>query len=58
MGRYKLIREQDSPGLNWQLFDLENDVGESTDLIADRPGLAERLRTEYERWTAEAASAR
>ena len=56
MGRYKLIREQDSPGRNWQLFDLANDPGESTDLITERPRLAERLRAEYERWTAEVAS--
>ena len=58
MGRYKLIREQDSPGRNWQLFDLANDPRESTDLITERPRLAERLRTEYERWTAEVASTR
>jgi arylsulfatase A-like enzyme len=58
MGRHKLIREQDSSNQDWQLFDLQADVGESTDLRATKPGLAEHLRTEYERWTAEVTSNR
>jgi arylsulfatase A len=66
MGRYKLIREQDTPkqdggpqtqnsafGDPWQLFDLQTDIGESTDLRAARPDVAERLQTEYERWMAD-----
>jgi arylsulfatase A-like enzyme len=57
-GRYKLVREQDSPGQKWQLFDLANDISESTDLITDHPRLADQLRIEYERWTREVASAR
>jgi arylsulfatase A len=53
MGRYKLIREQDTPKQDWQLFDLQTDIGESTDLRAAQPDVAERLKTEYERWMAE-----
>jgi arylsulfatase A-like enzyme len=56
MGRYKLIREQDSPKQDWQLFDLQTDVGEATDLRVAKPEVAEQLRTEYERWWAEVAS--
>jgi arylsulfatase A len=53
MGRYKLIREQDTPKQEWQLFDLQTDTGESTDLRAAKPDVAERLKTEYERWMAD-----
>jgi arylsulfatase A len=53
MGRYKLIREQDTPKQDWQLFDLQTDIGESTDLRAAKPDVAERLQTESERWMAD-----
>jgi arylsulfatase A-like enzyme len=53
MGRYKLIREQDTPQQDWQLFDLQADVGESTSLHGVKPDVAERLKTEYERWMAD-----
>lgn len=56
MGRYKLVREQDSPNQDWQLFDLRTDSGESADLRAAKPELAEHLRAEYERWIAEAVA--
>ena len=50
MGRYKLVRDKDSVDQNWQLFDLQSDIGESVDLRAERPELAERLEAEYARW--------
>jgi arylsulfatase A-like enzyme len=55
MGRYKLLREQQSTNQDWQLFDLQTDIGETANLIAERPELAEQLKTEYERWEKEAA---
>jgi arylsulfatase A len=57
-GRYKLIREQDTPHQDWQLFDLQTDLGESRDLRPARPELAEQLRAEYERRRAECRNAR
>ena len=56
MGRYKLLREQQSTNQDWQLFDLEIDIGETANLIAEKPDLAEHLKTEYERWERETAS--
>ncbi len=57
-GRYKLIREQDSPDQGWQLFDLQDDIGESVDLRATKPEVMEHLKSEYERWMADVASDR
>ncbi|HID22347.1 MAG TPA: hypothetical protein EYP14_08090 [Planctomycetaceae bacterium] len=37
MGRYKLIRERESRDRNWQLFDLEADIGETCNLAAAEP---------------------
>ena len=50
MGRYKLLREQQSTNPNWQLFDLETDIGESANLASAKPELAKKLEAEYERW--------
>lgn len=58
MGRYKLLREQQSTNQDWQLFDLQTDIGETANLLAEKPDLAEHLRTEYERWEKEAADRR
>jgi len=58
MGRFKLLREQQSTNQDWQLFDLQADMGETANLIAEKPDLAEHLRTEYERWEKEAAGGR
>ncbi len=49
-GRYKLIRERNSTNQDWQLFDLQNDIGETANLLSAKPEIAEQLRTEYERW--------
>ena len=38
-----------SPG-GWRLFDLENDPGETKNLIRQKPEVAERLRKEFVRW--------
>jgi len=58
MGRYKLIRERYSTNQDWQLFDLQNDVGETANLLAAKPQLAEHLKAEYERWEKEATGGR
>jgi arylsulfatase A-like enzyme len=58
MGPYKLIREQQSTNQDWQLFDLQTDIGESANLLAAKPELAEHLKAEYERWEMEATGER
>ena len=35
---------------NWKLYDLENDLGESKNLIKQHPQVAKRLRKEFFRW--------
>jgi len=55
MGRYKLLREQQSTNQDWQLFDLQTDIGETANLSSARPQLAEKLRAEHERWEKEAS---
>ncbi|MFT5467440.1 MAG: arylsulfatase A-like enzyme [Verrucomicrobiales bacterium] len=35
---------------NWRLFDLQNDPGESKNLVGEHPEIVERLRTEFVRW--------
>jgi hypothetical protein len=49
MGRYKLIRERYSTSQDWQLFDLQTDIGETANLRAAHPDLADRLQAEYHR---------
>ncbi len=56
MGRYKLLREQQSTNPDWQLFDLQTDIGETANLLAARQDLAEQLKAEYERWEKQATS--
>jgi arylsulfatase A-like enzyme len=56
MGRYKLLREQQSTNPDWQLFDLQTDIGETANLLAARLELAEQLKAEYERWEKEVTS--
>ncbi|NOR67751.1 MAG: sulfatase-like hydrolase/transferase, partial [Woeseiaceae bacterium] len=57
-GRYKLIRERNSTNQDWQLFDLQTDIGETSNLLAERPEIAEQLKAEYERWEKEVANVR
>jgi arylsulfatase A-like enzyme len=54
MGRYKLLREKQSTNQNWQLFDLQTDIGETANLVSAKPELTEHLKAEYERWEKEA----
>src|SRR5574340_11886 len=48
--RYKLVKEGDAPP---QLFDLEKDIGETTDIGAAQPAVRERLLRAYEEWNRE-----
>ncbi|MEJ2701507.1 MAG: sulfatase-like hydrolase/transferase [Sedimentisphaerales bacterium] len=50
MGRYKLLREQQSTNQSWQLFDLETDIGETANLVSAKPELAKKLEAEFKRW--------
>ena len=34
----------------WQLFDLKNDPGEKTDVLAEHPEIAKELQAKYEAW--------
>ena len=35
--RYKIVRNGNGKGRRWELFDLENEQGETTDLAAQQP---------------------
>ena len=43
-GRYKLIRERNSTNQDWQLFDLQTDIGETCNLIASKNSGAIKIR--------------
>ncbi len=58
MGRYKLTREKQSTNQDWQLFDLETDIGETANLRSARPELAEQLIAEHARWEKDAKTGR
>jgi hypothetical protein len=58
MGRYKLTREKQSTNQDWQLFDLETDIGETANLRSARAELVKRLIAEYERWEKDAKTGR
>ncbi|MEA3225472.1 MAG: sulfatase-like hydrolase/transferase, partial [Planctomycetota bacterium] len=58
MGRYKLLREKQSTNSDWQLFDLETDIGETANLRSAKPELTEHLIAEYERWEKDAKTGR
>jgi len=49
-GRYKLLKT--NPKTPWKLFDLENDLGETTDLRSRHPHVASRLQHDFESWSA------
>lgn len=49
-GDWKIVREK--PGNPWQLFNLEIDPGESTDLAAEKSGKVDELQSEFDRWRA------
>jgi N-acetylgalactosamine-6-sulfatase len=52
-GDLKYVRKSESSGRDQWLFDLARDVGESTDLKAQRPGDADRLEQLLEAWEAD-----
>jgi hypothetical protein len=58
MGRYKLTREKASTNQDWQLFDLETDVGETANLRSAKPELADKMIAAYERWEKDAKTGR
>jgi hypothetical protein len=45
-GRYKLVRNGNGKGRQWELFDLDNDQGETTDLAAEQPERFEQMKAE------------
>lgn len=48
LGPYKLIREgRDQP---FQLYDLSDDLSETTDLAAKKPAIVTQLRIKFEQW--------
>jgi len=47
-GRYKLVRS--APDRAFELYDLAEDIGETTDLAAEKPALVARLQAAFERW--------
>lgn len=55
-GRWKLVRG--SPVASPELYDLNMDPGESTDLAPSRPGLARVLWEDFQDWYAEAQGTR
>ncbi|MBS0207978.1 MAG: hypothetical protein JSS27_03395 [Planctomycetes bacterium] len=48
-GNYKLLLTRDRPD---ELYDLDADVGEATDLASAKPDIVARLRKDYEVWNA------
>ncbi len=45
-GRYKIVRNGNGKGRQCELFDLDNDQGETTDLAAQQPERFERMKAE------------
>jgi arylsulfatase A len=50
-GRYKILRT--APGQPFELYDLASDIGETTDLAAEKPDVAVSLEAQFKRWLAE-----
>ena len=51
-GRYKLIRSGSKKP--FQLYDLNEDIGETTDLATEKPEIAASLQQRFEQWLEEA----
>jgi hypothetical protein len=58
MGPYKLLRERQSTNSDWQLFDLQTDIGETANLRSAKPKLVDHLMAEYARWEKDARTGR
>jgi arylsulfatase A-like enzyme len=54
LGPYKLVRQADDAP--WELYDLAEDLGETKDLAAERPGLVRELAQKFDRWQASIAA--
>jgi arylsulfatase A-like enzyme len=52
-GGQRRLPRKSAVGLDLQLFDLSKDIGESTDLAAQRPEKVRELTALWERWNAE-----
>ncbi|MBL9134375.1 MAG: sulfatase-like hydrolase/transferase [Verrucomicrobiales bacterium] len=50
-GPWKLVKA--GIQLNWELYDLSTDIGETTDLASARPEVVQRLVAAYHAWSAE-----
>lgn len=48
-GPWKLVRAARAP-MAWELYDLVNDIGETTDLAARQPERVRELSAAWERW--------
>ena len=48
-GSWKLLNNRNG---ETELYDLRNDLGETTNAIAQQPAIARRLREQYETWAA------
>ena len=55
-GRWKLIETFDPAGV--ELYDLEQDIGETTDRAAAHPDVVRELRAELEAWRASVGAER
>ncbi len=53
-GDWKLVTTDDRNDEAWELYDLGEDRGESEDLVAERPEVAERLKRKWRRWAEQA----
>jgi arylsulfatase A len=53
-GRFKLLRT--APQNPWMLFDLENDLSETTNVAADHPQVVTRLAARFRGWQADCAA--
>jgi arylsulfatase A len=52
-GRYKIVQaDKDRP---FQLYDLEEDLGETADLAAQKPEIARALQRRFDQWLAQVA---
>ena len=56
MGDHKIVRTK--PDEPWQLFNLADDLSESSDLAADNPQLLHELAAEFLRWESDSLSGR
>jgi arylsulfatase A len=66
--RYRLVREikgaaggskakaNDASATAWQLYDMENDPGQATNIAAEHPGIVNQLSSRYDAWLSDITS--